>query len=140
MYHIPKYRSPEPPALKKPSSNFWPHETNVWQSFMDCVAVMLSAAIELFGNKYIKVKEIVRNKKLSFCFSISFLIFHFTCSNKSQEACNRLAKVCKDFIKCRIVICHGPGLPYNGSLNCLPLQLPRRSNRKQKTLHIIIIC
>ena len=51
MYHIPKYRSPEPPALKKPSSYFWPDETNVWLSFMDRVAVTLSAAIELFGNK-----------------------------------------------------------------------------------------
>ena len=28
-----------------------PDETNVWLSFMDRVAVMLSAAIELFGNK-----------------------------------------------------------------------------------------
>ena len=96
LYNIPKYRSPEPPALKKPSSNFWPHdETIVWLSFMDCVAVMQSAAIELSGNKYIKVKEIVRNKRLSFCFSISFLIFHFTCSNKSHTSTFSSDSKCK---------------------------------------------
>ena len=69
-------------------------------------------------------------------------LFHLIQSVKlnSFQACNRPAKECKDFVKSRIVVCRGPGLPYNGSLNCIPLQWPRRSIRKQKTLHIIIIC